>query len=118
MFSYCYLLSILSNIDNAFGTKPIILSNELDVPTDSIIEQLSKKHSITECTMKCLHHRSANCCGVGFLSEEMVDNGVWHLFTCFLLKNFECPSNNNAKTKLRTIVRVFAFFFIFKVILG
>ena len=78
-------------------SKPMPLSREIDVPRDSIIEQLSKKISMTECTMQCLHHHSESCCAVGFLGEEMVNNGVSDLFTCFLLKNFECLSSKNKK---------------------
>jgi len=105
---FCTVLSTITNVQHILGlqSKPMLLTNEIDVPTDSIIERRSKKYSITECTMQCLRHHPTSCCGVGFLSEEMVDSGVWDLFTCFLLKKLECSSNNNAKMKLKVVVSV------------
>jgi len=98
-----YIVNItFTLIEHVLGaqSKPLLLSNEMDVPTDSIIERLSEKYSILECTIKCLHHHSANCCGVGFLGEEMKNNDDWDNLTCFLLKRFECPSSNSTKLKM------------------
>ena len=121
MYLFYYILCTFFYIENnAFGlqiqSKPVPLSREIDVPRDSIIEQLSKKVSITECTMQCLHHHSESCCGVGFLGEEMVTDGNWNILTCFLLKNFECTmSNNNIKLKTMVCKRIDVLFLLNKI---